>query len=187
MAGILGLSYYPDFLTPERLNKITADLETNTNWVGVSTSKKARKVIQYGYTYSYAGGSLRSTDPIPDIYAISENLSRVSPELQNWIPNQLIINQYLPGQGIAAHIDHTARFGDKIACVTIGSGIEIEFTRGAEKKTIYVEPNSLYVMSGEARYKWKHEIIARRADLVDGKTIPRGTRVSLTYRVILES
>ena len=75
------------------------------------------------------------------------------------------------------------KFGHVIACLTLGSGVEIEFTRPKhESFKIYTEPNSLYIMSGDARYFWKHAISQRKNDKINGKNKPRGTRISLTFR-----
>jgi alkylated DNA repair dioxygenase AlkB len=188
-----GLYYIPNFLTPEESKTFLENLAINEKWVGVSGYKNSRRVIHYGYIYSYAPGGkpLQPTDPIPDFYQeiwarIPQNPQFAGlPFFEKGMPSfdQLIINEYHPGQGIAAHTDHTTKFGPVIACVTLGSGVEIEFTRpGHESFKIYTEPNSLYIMSGDSRYLWKHEIIKRKNDLVGGKTHPRGTRVSLTFR-----
>lgn len=186
-----GLYYVPNFITPEESKTFLLELAQNKNWVGVTSSQKSRKVIHYGYIYSYTGGPLQATDPIPDLYQslwgrIPHNPQFFgSPFFEKGLPefDQLIINEYVPGQGIAAHTDHTTKFGPVIACITLGSGVEIEFTRpGHESFKIYTEPNSLYIMSGDSRYLWKHAIIQRKSDTVDGKIHHRGTRISLTFR-----
>jgi len=56
------------------------------------------------------------------------------------------------------------------------------FKNGEEKKEIYVKPNSLYIMSDDARYVWTHEMPSRKSDLVDNNKIKRDRRVSLTFR-----
>ena len=179
-----GLYYFPNFITQSESEKILSELSANKKWVGVTSCKNSRRVIHYGYLYSYAGGPLNPTDPIPSFYDdIISNTVDTCP-IDN-IPkfDQLIINEYMCGQGITPHIDDTKKFGPIIACVTLGSGIEIEFTRSQhETFKIYVEPNSLYIMSGDARYLWKHGIIQRKTDRVDGKRHCRGTRISLTFR-----
>lgn len=40
-------------------------------------------------------------------------------------------------------------------------------------------------LSGEARYRWKHGIKARKSDKINGAKIVRTTRISLTFRNIL--
>jgi len=51
-----------------------------------------------------------------------------------------------------------------------------------EQRDLYVAPRSVYIMTGEARYKWKHEMIARKSDIVDGKRVKRERRISITLR-----
>lgn len=191
VANIPGLYYYPNFLTPTQVKNITTDLKNSSKWKGVTASARSRQVIQYGYEYSYSGGDLQSIDPIPPLYALFTDRSQMDPELQqvlaNWQPDQLLINRYLPGQGISAHTDHVRQFGPIVVAITLGSGIEMEFTKGTEKVNVYVEPNSLYVMSGDARYKWRHAIIPRKSDVVNGQVIPRGIRDSLTYRTTFQA
>lgn len=206
-----GLYYIPNFITQTESETILSELATNPNWVGVTVAENSRRVIHYGYLYSYTGGPLQPTEPIPCLYdsirsrigslcsstsslcvfenpltAFENPFSTVEQEIQTVTSpkfDQLIINKYLSGQGIASHIDHTTNFGPVIACLTLGSGVEIQFTRPKhESFKIYTEPNSLYIMSGDARYFWKHGIAQRKNDTVDGKIRPRGTRISLTFR-----
>jgi alkylated DNA repair dioxygenase AlkB len=51
---------------------------------------------------------------------------------------------------------------------------------------ILIEPGSLYVMQGEARYQWKHGIMARKSDVYSGRRIQRGRRISLTFRTVIQ-
>jgi len=50
------------------------------------------------------------------------------------------------------------------------------------RSSILLEPHSLLMLSGEARYSWSHEIPARQSDLIEGMRVTRGRRVSLTFR-----
>ena len=94
--------------------------------------------------------------------------------------NQCLINRYLPGQGIGAHIDKV-EFGDTIVCFTFGSGREMVFSLGDTAYNIRTEPLSMYVMTGDSRWKWKHEMKQRKSD----NGIPRGTVYSITFREII--
>ncbi len=98
---------------------------------------------------------------------------------------QSIVNEYLPGQGISAHTDSLA-YGETIQCYTLGSGAIMRFTHAVtgEIQELYVEPRSVYTMTGEARYQWKHEMVARKSDVVEGKRVTRGRRVSVTLRSV---
>ncbi|KAN0065307.1 hypothetical protein ACQY0O_001142 [Thecaphora frezii] len=110
---------------------------------------------------------------------------------------QLILNLYRPGEGLSSHVD-LMRFGDGIMLASFGAqnrGTVMEFTPAdAAANTdedvvhaLYLPPGSVLVLSGEARYRWKHGIPARDFDLVrdeQGKVtrLPRGTRLSVTIR-----
>ena len=49
---------------------------------------------------------------------------------------------------------------------------------------LYLQPGSLMVFSGEARYNWLHSIALRKVDKVDGLLKFRHRRVSLTFRKV---
>ncbi len=85
--------------------------------------------------------------------------------------NQIIINEYKPGQQIAYHTDHIKLFGPVIACITIGQSIPIYF-RKAVVKQLDIKSGSMYIMTGEARYEWQHSL----------KNNTQDTRYSITYR-----
>jgi hypothetical protein len=73
-------------------------------------------------------------------------------------------------------------FGAVIGCYTLGSGATMVFTHAGVKESVYVRPNSLYMMSGDARYVWSHEMPARASNMVDKQRIQRARRVSVTFR-----
>lgn len=45
---------------------------------------------------------------------------------------------------------------------------------------------SLVVMTGDSRYYWNHGIPARKSDLINGVLYHRGTRISLTFRKVIQ-
>lgn len=53
------------------------------------------------------------------------------------------------------------------------------------RKCVLLPRRSLLVISGEARYHWSHGIAPRKQDQVMGQLVPRGRRVSLTFRHVL--
>ena len=54
------------------------------------------------------------------------------------------------------------------------------------KVSIWLPPRSIVVLTGEARYVWKHSIAKRVQDQVinESKPRPRERRISLTFRNI---
>lgn len=63
----------------------------------------------------------------------------------------------------------------------------MDFSHGAtgEKQSHLLEPRSLLVLSGDARYHWQHAIPARKSDKWHGQAIPRNRRISLTFRTVI--
>jgi alkylated DNA repair dioxygenase AlkB len=185
---IPGLYYYPRPQVPVTLlNKLKRAYlfdENNVNWEPVGTGTNSRQTVQYGYKYNYKNGKTNeSADEMPsDIKLLRNTLLSLDIPL-DVVPDQCIVNKYLPGQGINAHTDHKD-YGDVICCFTLGSGASMVFTHIVTKKVveIYVWPNTWYVMSGESRWEWTHEMKQRKTDLFEGVKLQRGTRTSITFR-----
>lgn len=184
---VKGLYYIPDYLTDQEIADIMNLLKTNKEWKTVGKSTSSRRVIHYGYSYSYDRSGISKVTEIPENLkklVSSERINKYFDTNSGFLlkneMDQLIINEYKPGQGIFAHIDHVKYFGDVIVCLNLGSAIGIDFTKDNKKKSIYVKPKSLYIMSGSARYEWRHGIAASMYDV----GTKRGIRWSLTYRTI---
>jgi alkylated DNA repair dioxygenase AlkB len=184
---IEGLSYINCFISRE---EETALLESIEGSVWLTDLK--RRVQHYGYKYDYKRRSLDHSmyiGTIPNWAAeIAERI--VQQGLMSVIPDQVIVNEYLPGQGISDHVDCEPCFDDTIISLSLGSGCIMEFKKlsdKGEKKVIYLAPCSLVVLKGDSRYGWTHGIPAREKDKWHARSIPRKRRLSLTYRkVILE-
>ncbi len=182
---IPGFTYMPDIIPDCIMKELNEFFDSSDQWVPVSSSANSRHVMQFGYQYNYkTGNTSQTTDPFPPVIQKLRFLIKQAGIIPDYIPlNQCIINMYLPGQGISAHIDSTA-YMDHICCFTVGSPSTLVFSRDEETKEVYPMPGSLYVMSGESRYDWKHSMPSRKSDVVDGKRIPRGTRISITFRSV---
>ncbi len=179
MQKITGLTYLPNYITPEQHTQLLTQIDQAT-W---DTTLK-RRVQHYGYRYDYKARRVTADmqlGPLPTW------LGRFAQQLttDNHItapPDQVIINEYLPGQGIAPHIDCEPCFGDKIFSLSLGSPTIMQFTHPAHsRQELLLEPRSLLIMTGSARYDWKHAIPARKSD----HGTPRGRRVSLTLRKVI--
>jgi alkylated DNA repair dioxygenase AlkB len=173
-----GLFYHPD----EAPRDTVHDLE-NLDLTPITASANSRRVAHFGYAYDYHTGAVGAPAPsFPVFVAVLRDVAlRHLPDGATL--DQCIINRYLPGQGISAHVD-SPTYGEYICCFTFGTGATVEFTRCGKKVEVYTEPGSLYIMSGEARHAWKHEMRARKSDVVEGKKIPRGVRYSVTFRSV---
>jgi alkylated DNA repair dioxygenase AlkB len=89
-------------------------------------------------------------------------------------PVQLLVNEYEPGQGIARHSDSPA-FGDLVLSLSLGSTCIMQLRNGEDCIDVPLEPRSLLVLSGEARWKWTHEIPARKSDVIEGGKVLSST------------
>lgn len=169
-----------------------------------------RRVQHYGHAFDYARLGIAKGCGTVELPAFCEGLVRRIAE-RGVLPHpidQLTVNEYQPGIGIASHCDAHSAFEDGIAALTLGSGIVMEFRRpqvdGSGKvsvgkhhrlapppdengevvhKNVWLPANSLLVMRGEARYAWQHGIAWRKTDCQDtGRVCQRGRRVSFTLR-----
>lgn len=144
-----------------------------------------RRVQHYGYRYDYKARRVDHSmylGPLPPFaVAIADKL--MNQALLTQMPDQVIVNEYLPGQGISAHIDCEPCFGERIATVSLGWAYEMEFTHVEThaSTSLILEKGSALVLMGDARHKWLHEIKARKAD----RGVPRERRVSVTFRTVV--
>jgi len=187
---IPGLFYYSSAITHDLASRLATFLDTECALFGVPgrggvVSPDARRVAHYGHRYDYTSGRTSTpADPFPAIIdELCTTIRSTHPSLPaDYTFDQCIINRYLPGQGIGAHYDRE-EYGEVIACFTLGSGAEMEFTErdGDGKFCVYTEPMSLYIMSGPSRHDWLHQMRPRRKDPGHGL---RGTRWSITFRLV---
>jgi len=186
ISAVPGLDYIPGYLAAEEQNRLL-DIIDQQPWL----ADLRRRVQHYGYRYD---STRRSTNdslflgPLPGWAAVlAERLAN-----DGWIaaqPDQLIVNEYLPGQGISNHVDCVPCFGDTVLSISLGSACVMHFTQieTHQQVPVLLEAGSLTVMQGEARYQWKHGIPARKTDIYAGRKILRERRVSLTFRTIVPS
>lgn len=183
-ASIKGLCCVPDFIDAETEIALIATIDRHP-WL----YDLKRRVQHYGWRYDYKARGITQDlriGPIPDwLGRLCERL--VTDGIFAHMPDQVIINEYRPGQGISAHIDYVACFGDTIASLSLGSACVMDFTHEAtgEKQSRLLEPRSLLVLTGDARYVWQHAIVGRKMDRYNGQVIQRTRRISLTFRNVV--
>ncbi|MGW1962596.1 alpha-ketoglutarate-dependent dioxygenase AlkB [Streptomyces sp. NPDC001935] len=191
--AVPGLRYIAGWLDPEACRELLARIEAGT-W----STELRRRVQHYGHRYDYGRRSVtadpRSADP---------RTATDAPPLPSWAQrqaerlaregimepraDQVIVNEYEPGQGISAHVDCVPCFGPVVAAISLGSGCVMDFTHPGDgtKTGVLLAPGSLCVMTGAARYDWRHGIAARKSDPEGAVRVPRGRRVSVTFRTVL--
>ena len=180
--SIPGLQLYEEFLSREEEAQLLNQVDSSP-WLG----DLRRRVQHYGYKYDYKARSIDSSMRLGDLPIWSlPVLSRL--KAARIIPgpfDQLIVNEYEPGQGIAAHVDCEPCFQDGIVSVSLGSDVIMEFRKDGQKIEKVLKGRSVLVLTGESRYEWKHGIPARKSDVLNGERVPRKRRVSLTFRQVV--
>lgn len=182
---ISGLKYIPDFITSQEEQDLLTAIN-NEKWL----ADLKRRVQHYGYKYDYKKRSLDYSMFIGEIPQWTKVVADriVEQGLMKKTPDQVIVNEYLPGQGIADHIDCEPCFEDTIISLSLGSQCIMDFKNKdnkKEKQEVLLEAKSLVVITGEARYNWTHGIPSREKDKWLGRYIARRTRVSLTFRKVI--
>jgi alkylated DNA repair dioxygenase AlkB len=181
---ISGLQYIHDYIDSATQNQLLTMIDQQ-EW----STKLKRRVQHYGYRYDYKKGLLASSSylgSLPNwLTSLAEQL--FSDRLTAIIPDQVIINEYEPGQGIAHHTDCVPCFGNTIISLSLGSPCVMDFihSQTQEKLPILLSPGSIIVMQGNARYNWQHGIKARKKDKYEGRELLRTRRVSITFREVL--
>ncbi|CAK9811615.1 Alpha-ketoglutarate-dependent dioxygenase alkB homolog 6 [Anthophora plagiata] len=122
------------------------------------------------------------------------------------LPNHVLINEYLPGQGIMAHSDGPL-FHPIVTTISCGSHTLLDFYKRVSSTeqhqpdlqfSFLLEPKSLFILQGDLYHNYLHSIAERGTDVVaksliknldicgekfsEGQTLKRGIRLSLTIR-----
>lgn len=183
-----GLRYVAGWLDPDECQEMLARIDS-ARW----SPELRRRVQHYGHRYDYGRRSLTAdprtaadAPPLPP-WALRQAARLAREGIVGREADQVIVNEYHPGQGISAHVDCVPCFGPVVAAISLGSSCVMDFTHpvAGTKVGVRLAPGSLCVMTGPARYDWRHSIAARKSDPGAGTRIPRGRRVSVTFRTVL--
>jgi alkylated DNA repair dioxygenase AlkB len=185
-SAVPGLVYVADWLDAESCAALEAAIDA-----GAWSDQLRRRVQHYGHRYDYgsrkvAGPDAEAAPPFPG-WASELAVRLVDEGRVPAAPTQAIVNEYEPGQGISAHVDCVPCFGPVVAAVSLGSACVMDFTLPGEGAAVAVrlEPGSLCLMTGPARYDWRHAIAGRKSDPGPRGRVARGRRLSVTYRTVI--
>lgn len=182
---IEGLKYLSNFISKEQEAELLSTIDS-FSW----SNELKRRTQHYGYKYDYSKKKIDDQmylGPLPSwLKVYTERLIQDNFFLEE--PDQVIINEYLPGQGIGRHIDCITCFTNTVASLSLGSTCAMDFEnqKDGKKGTMILAPLSLLVLQGQSRYDWLHSIPARKEDVMNKESLVRSRRVSLTFRKILK-
>ena len=124
---IRGLQYVENYITEDEHNQLLLNKIDKQQWL----NDLKRRVQHYGFKYDYKARKVNLDMRIGD-GELPEWLKRLSHKLHKdelipEVPNQVLINEYEPGQGIGGHIDKEPWFKDTIVNLSLGSSCIMEF------------------------------------------------------------
>ena len=178
-----GARLVPDIVTEAEERRILMRI-ADAPWL----TNLSRRVQHYGYRYSYRDRATDRHAPAPAFPRWADVIGeRLRPLFDGRLPEQCIVNEYRPGQGIGMHADHAA-FGAIVVSLSLGAAWHMQFRprsarpyvrHGLPSDEVAVLPRrSALVLRGPARSAWMHAIDpASNADQAV-------TRVSATFRTL---
>jgi alkylated DNA repair dioxygenase AlkB len=171
---IPGLKLIQDYIDPDEeasLAEAIDRLPWDTRW--------QRRIQPYGSAYGKLG---HDAPPLP---AWGRQLMRrlYQDGIGSEPFDQMLVNEYQPGQGIALHRDYEP-YGRTVASLSLLSACVMDFRRRSDKQRerLLLPARSLLVLSDEARYDWEHGIARRKADQWHSLPVARRRRLSITFR-----
>lgn len=185
LADVDGLRYVQDFLTEDEQQRTLREID-RAPW----KDDLKRRVQHYGWRYDYKSRVVSRDMRIGEFPTWLQSLAAklCTAKLFHRTPDQAIVNEYLPGQGIAMHVDRQC-FGPVVATVSLGDAwhLDLRPLRGSprETKQILMQVGSVLILSGDARYRWMHGISPRKSERDAGGSRRRERRVSVTFRTVL--
>ena len=185
ISAVPGLKFLEDFLTPEEQAYCVERVDAADNqW----RSDLSRRVQHYGWRYDYKA---RAITPDMHIGALPDWLAQLAQRLYDetglfdQVPEQVIVNEYQPGQGIATHIDHPG-FGPTVCTISLLDDWEMDFSENWKDKTpALLTRGSCVLLTDSSRSTWQHGIAPRKSESLENGRRDRKRRLSLTFRTVL--
>jgi alkylated DNA repair dioxygenase AlkB len=193
-----GLVIVKDYISEETSRLLIEEFESGfrESKEAKIDSKLARRVVHRGKSYDYGSKKIKTDDALafgPHGRALADRIS-ADESLRSVVPlgyvfDQQIDNEYTKKQGIAHHLDRVDLFDSVIVSVSNGEFCVLEMihSKTGQVRRFFVPPRALYVMSGDARFVWKHGI-SKNVSHVDAKNKSHkrvGVRISNTFRRLL--
>uniref|UniRef100_A0A8W7K9V9 Fe2OG dioxygenase domain-containing protein n=1 Tax=Anopheles albimanus TaxID=7167 RepID=A0A8W7K9V9_ANOAL len=197
--------YVPNFITPEEEASILQAVSRapKPKWTHLAN----RRLINYGGIPHPKGMIAESIPAWLERYV--DRINELGLFEQGTKANHVLVNEYLPGQGIMPHLDGPL-FYPTITTISCGSHTLLEYFEQSENESsdsstmvrrriasLLIEPRSLLVVKDDMYHRYLHAIQDRNEDVIDdgianisqlghevkiGEVLHRATRVSLTIR-----
>lgn len=189
--------YIPNFITPEEETLILQNVNSvpKPKWTCLSK----RRLQDYGGV-PHKNGMIPENIPLW-LQTYMDRIASYNIFGSNK-PNHVLVNEYIPGQGIMPHTDGPL-FYPTVSTISCGSHTVLEFFENDENRTkvcdLILEKRSLVVLQDNMYTKYLHSISEVKEDVIQpscvnlkecykqfciGSILKRDTRVSLTIRYV---
>lgn len=173
-----GFVYQPDFLSEAEEGQLLRDIATLSfqpfEFQGYIAK---RRIVEYGWEYDFGSRKAAETQPLPEyLLPLRKRIADFAGVADKDFVEAVVI-EYPAGAPIGWHRD-VPQF-EVVTGVSLGSACRMRFKPyKAEGKlvSITLEPRSLYILQGPARWKFQHSIPA----------VP-DLRYSITFRTLRNS
>lgn len=172
-----GMRYEPEFLSPAEEESLVALAQSlplaEMNYKGYTAR---RRVASYGGSYDFDANRLREAQALPP------SLEPLRAKVAAWLGvapgafTQALVAEYRPGTPLGWHRD-VPDFEDIVGVSLLGEAVmrfrpyPPDRPQKADVLKLVVEPRSIYLLRGPARWAWQHAVAATRT-----------LRYSITFR-----
>ena len=174
-----GLSLFSEFISETEEQGLLARLE-ETPWETLTN----RRVQHYGFDFLYGRNTVNPEAQKGELPVWTNALVEKLEKVAGVRFDQLTVNEYQPGDSIPPHVDSHSPFEEPLVSLSLSAPISMRFTKEEEGYNVYLPRRVLVLMTGEARYVWKHAIQQKKVDIYKGLASFRSRRVSLTFRKV---
>jgi alkylated DNA repair dioxygenase AlkB len=157
-----GFLYHANFLTEDEHTNLLGVFETLPfapfDFHGYIAK---RRIVEYGWEYDFGSRRAIATQPLPEFLMPFRDRAAPIAGLRSDELVEAVVTEYSPGAPIGWHRD-VPQF-ETVIGISLASACRMRFKPyKAEGKlvSIILEPRSLYVLSGAARWKFQHSIPA---------------------------
>ena len=148
-----GATFFSDFMSLGEEHCIAVQLD-RAEW----SVEIRRRVQHFGYRYDYKARAVAATD---DLSVLSEWLEALTARLVargcfESVPDQVVANEYLPGQGMSAHVEYVPCFDDAVVSVSVLCQCEMVFRQRRSNAALsaVLRSRSAIVLTGAGHYDW---------------------------------
>jgi DNA oxidative demethylase len=157
-----GFKYFPDFLDESEHSELLARMHSLEfeafNFQGYVAK---RRIVEYGWEYDFSSRKASTTRPLPEFLLPLRDRVAVVAQLSPQDIVEAVVTEYPPGAPIGWHRD-VPQF-EVVIGISLASGCRMRFRpyKGESRAiSIMLQPRSLYILRGAARWQFQHSIPA---------------------------